>query len=79
MIEARGACKSRRPVPLSLSPTDMREGHKKFPCRSEGIENSNTVHPSLKERAEAETSQVTPAKLPYGTRTNPLSAAISLS
>ena len=38
-----------------------------------------TVHPPLKGRAEAETPQVTPSKLPHGTRTNPLSAAISLS
>lgn len=42
-------------------------------------DSKKTVHPPLKGRAEAETPQVTPSKLPYGTRTNPLSAAISLS
>ena len=38
-----------------------------------------TVHPPSKERAETLKPQVTPSKLPHGTRTNPLSAAISLS
>ena len=44
-----------------------------------GLSFKKTVHPPLKRRAEALKPQVTPAKLPYGTRTNPLSAAISLS
>ena len=52
---------------------------KKSPAESGGKKVRKTVHPPLKRRAEAVTPQVTPSKLPYGTRTNPLSAAISLS
>ena len=39
----------------------------------------SAVHPPLKRHAETLKPQVTPAKLPHGTRTIPLSAAISLS
>ena len=44
-----------------------------------GFTIEKTVQLPLKKRAEALKPQVTPSKQPYGTRTNPLSAAIFLS
>ena len=43
-----------------------------------GVLQIKTVRPFLSEFTEAETTQVTPSKLPYGTRKNPLSAAAFL-
>ena len=66
-------------IPVSWGRTATKDKKENVPFRGQAERNDKkTVRPSLSEFTEAETLQVTPSKLPHGTRKNPLSAAAFL-